>query len=297
MQDKNKMKFKTFSIIAGNAACNARCPYCVSKMTPKQGISMGEPKINWRNFEIGARLAKQSGIDTVMITGKGEPLLFPGQITDYLDALKRFEFPFIELQTNGILLSEQKEKYDQFLKDWYTKGLTIPSISIAHYDNEKNRKIFLPNKKQYPDLSELVSSLHGFGYSVRLACVLLDGFIDSSGELEKLVDFSRENKVEQLTIRPVNKPVYSLDNRVYDWVSKNYLKAEQEKEISQYLERKGEPILELAHGGIVYDVSGQNVCLTNSLTHNKDPDKTRQLIFFPDGHLRYDWEKEGAILL
>jgi len=291
------MKFKTFSIIAGNAACNARCPYCVSKMTPRQGINLEEAKINWRNFEIGARLAKQSGIDTVMITGKGEPLLFPGQITDYLDALKRFEFPFIELQTNGILISEQKEKYDEFLKDWYNKGLTIPSISIAHYDNEKNRQIFLPHKKQYPDLSELISKFHDFGYSVRLACVLLDGFIDSSSQLEKLVNFSKENKVEQLTIRPVNKPVLTHDNSVYDYVSKNYLKGEQEKEMRDYLERKGEPILELPFGGIVYDISGQNVCFTNSLTHDKNPDKTRQLIFFPDGHLRYDWEKEGAILL
>lgn len=291
------MKFKTFSIVAGSTACNARCSYCVSKMTPEQGVSLKESKVNWRNFRVGARLAKQSRIDTAMITGKGEPMLFPRQISSYLDALQEFEFPFIELQTNGILFSEQREKYDDFARDWYEKGLTMPAISIAHYNPEKNRQIYSPHKKSYIDLPELVRYLHNIGYSVRLSGVLLDGFIDNASELEKLVMFAKENKVEQLTIRPVNKPKQSENQEVFNWVSQNHLKPEQLEELSSYLEKNGERILELPFGGIVYDVSGQNVCFTNSLTHEKDPEKVRQLIFFPDGHLRYDWERQGAILL
>jgi hypothetical protein len=59
-----KMKVKTFSIIAGSAACNARCPFCVSKMTPDSGITVKEPDVNWRNFSISAGLAKLYGADT-----------------------------------------------------------------------------------------------------------------------------------------------------------------------------------------------------------------------------------------
>ncbi len=291
------MKFKTFSIVAGSEACNARCPFCISKMTPPQGVMLKEPEVNWRNFEIAARLARDSGVDTAMITSKGEPTLFPKQVSKYLDALKPFGFPIVELQTNGILISEQRQKYSPFVKEWYDGGLTMPAISIVHYDAEKNREIYLPYRKNYIDLPELVSYLHGVGLSVRLACVGLDGFIDGAGKLEKLIDFAKQNKVEQLTLRPVNKPQNTRNDKVYDWTAKNHLKAEQISEIKDYLEGEGDLLLQMPHGANVYDVRGQNICLTNSLTRDPDPEKGRQLIFFPDGHIRYDWEKEGAVLV
>lgn len=291
------MKFKTFSIVAGSEACNARCPFCVSRMTPPQGISLKEPQVNWRNFRIAALLAKQSGADTAMITGKGEPTLFPGQVTKYLEALHEFEFPFIELQTNGIALAENKAKYIPLLKEWYNLGLTMIAISIVHYDSKKNRTIYSPHKKNYIDLPKLIGDLHGFGLSVRLTCILINGYIDSASELEKLVSFSKQNGVEQLTIRPVNKPEVSINPSVYNWTSKNHLKEDQLKEIQEFLDTKGTKLLELPHSGVVYDLDSQNVCLTNSLTRDPNPDNSRQLIFFPDGHIRYDWEKEGAILL
>ncbi len=31
------MKIQTFSIVAGSEACNARCPFCISKMTVPNG--------------------------------------------------------------------------------------------------------------------------------------------------------------------------------------------------------------------------------------------------------------------
>jgi len=291
------MKFKTFSIVAGSEACNAQCPFCVSKMTPENGLGMKEPEVNWRNFRIAAMLARQSGIDTAMITGKGEPTLFPHQISKYLDALKEFGFPFIELQTNGIKIAEKKDKYDPFVREWYEKGLTMPSISIVHYDPEKNRQVYLPNKERYIDLPELINYFHGVGLSVRLACVAVDGFIDNSSKLENLVNFSRENKVEQLTLRPVNKPEETRNVEVYNWTNEHHLKPSQLQDITSYLNMKGTILLELPHGGTVYDLNGQNVCLGNSLTRDSNPENIRQLIFFPDGHIRYDWEKEGATLL
>ena len=115
--------------------------------------------------------------------------------------------------------------------------------------------------------------------------------------MEKLIEFARTNRVEQLTLRPVNKPEEARNQQVYDWTTKHYLKEDQLRSIQGYLKKEGASLLELPHGGTVYDVGGQNVCLTNSLTRDTDPEKGRQLIFFPDGHIRYDWEKEGAILL
>jgi molybdenum cofactor biosynthesis enzyme MoaA len=203
----------------------------------------------------------------------------------------------IELQTNGILFGEQEKKYAYWLKQWYDKGLTTIAVSVAHYDNEKNRQIFLPHKKNYPDLARTVEMLHNKCYSVRLSCVMAKNYIDSVAGLEKMISFSKKNNVEQLTFRPVNKPEKSRNDSVYEWACEHHIEDKQLDEIVQFLTRHGHALRNLAHGGTVYDVDGQNVCLTNSLTIKPDQDEIRQLIFFPDGHLRFDWQYTGAILL
>ena len=291
------MEVQTFSIIAGTMACNARCPFCVSKMTPPQGMTLKEPDVNWRNFHKSAQLAKEYGAKTVLITGKGEPTLFPGQITSYLHELEKYNFPIIELQTNGISLYENKDSNRKLLQTWYDQGLTTIAISIVHYDKEKNKEIYLPYKKDYIELPGLIDHLHDMKYSVRLSCVMADNYISDKKSLEHLIHFASDNSVEQLTLRPVNKPDNSLDDEVSAWIAKNYLKSTQYDEIQSYLNTNGKQLMKLSHGATVYDVYGQNVCLTNSLTIDKDSDSIRQLIFFPDGHLTYDWQYKGAILL
>ena len=291
------MRIKTFSILAGSEACNARCPFCVSKMTPPNGMIMKEPEVNWRNFNIAAKLAKHYSVDTAMITGKGEPTLFPEQVSRFIKELKPYDFPFIELQTNGITIAEKNERYDPLVREWYNDGLTTVAISIVHYEPEKNRQIYLPYKKEYIDLPNLIRYLHDTGLSVRLSTVMIKDFIDTPEKLEGLVEFSRKNKVEQLTVRPVNKPGESRDDETYRWTSQNHISEKNLEDIASYLDMNATRLMDLPHGGVIYDLQGQNVCLTNSLTHDKDPDKMRQIIFFPDGHIRYDWEYSGAILL
>ena len=64
-----------------------------------------------------------------------------------------------------------------------------------------------------------------------------------------------------------------------------------------YLENHGTRILKLSHGAIVYDINGQNVCMGNCLNVNPDTEELRNLIFFPDGHLRYYWQYPGSIII
>ncbi|MBT3219870.1 MAG: radical SAM protein, partial [Proteobacteria bacterium] len=182
------MKIQTFSIIAGSDICNARCPFCVSKMTPTQGVSHSEPEVNWRNFHIAAKLAQQCGVTTAMITGKGEPTLFPEQLTKYLEALAALEFPFVELQTNGIRLIERRDEYSRHLRAWYELGLTTIALSVVHFKAEKNRQVYLPHKEQYIDLPALIQYLHDLGLSVRLAAILAGGFVDDVASLDQLID-------------------------------------------------------------------------------------------------------------
>ncbi len=290
------MQIQTFNIVVGTEACNARCPFCISKMTPLNGVLPKETPINWRNFRIAAKLAKHGGATTAMLTGKGEPTFYPNQITQYLDSLKEFDFPFIELQTNGIILYEKKESYREYLKNWYDKGLTTIAVSIAHYGPEKNREIYVPYKKQYIDLPDLINHLHSSGFSVRLTCVLADGYIGDAKNLENLIMFAKEYHVEQLKVTPVDKPQNSRDGCADAWVAMHYLKDSQLQEIKDYLAGNGQKLLELAQG-TVYDVHGQNIALTSCLSIDNRQNFLKQIIFFPEGRIKYDWQYEGAVLL
>lgn len=288
------MRIQTLSIVAGSEACNARCPFCISKMTPPNGVALKEPAVNWRNFRKACVFAAKCGVTTVMITGKGEPTLFPNQIAEHLAAIQQFEFPFIELQTNGIKIAD--EKPENLLSSWYEFGLSTIAISISHYDAEKNRQIYLPHRKTYIDLPGTINFLHNIGFSVRLSCVMLNEYIDSVTELENLIGFAKLNRVEQLSVRPVNQPASSMNEDVREWAIRHNLSETKLDTIKKFL-AKQKLLMTHAHGAQVFDVNGQNVCLTDSLTINGNSEDLRQLIFFPDGHLRYDWQYAGAILL
>lgn len=48
------MKIQTFSIVVGGSKCNAKCPYCVSKLTGKEGLC---EEINLRNLHKACKFA------------------------------------------------------------------------------------------------------------------------------------------------------------------------------------------------------------------------------------------------
>jgi len=286
------MKIQTFSIVAGTTVCNAHCPYCISKMTPKQGINLEEPNVNWRNFGKACRMAEINGVTTVLITGKGEPTLYPEQITKFLENLKEFNFPLLELQTNGIVLAEKN--YEKYLKKWYRLGLTMIALSIVHYKQEENKKIF---SNKYPELKSLIDKLHKIGFSIRLSCTLLKGFIDNQKEVQNLIKNAKEWNVEQLSIRKLAMPKHSENNNIFKWTKENVVKNIELEKIKRFIMKKGNRLMTLQDEAQIYDVKGQNICLTNALTINSKSDNLRQIIFFPDGHLRFDWQYKGATLI
>lgn len=291
------MKFKMFSVIVGSEACIASCPFCVSGVKPNEE-NLKKVNINWRNLKIASNLANRSGIDTVMLTSRGEPTLFPEQISEYLEHLKEFNFPFIELQSNCIPIAINKEKYGKYLKEWYNNGLTTITISVVSNRADINKKIYMPNSEKYIDLEDLIKYLHSFGFSLRLTCVMCKDMTDSVDKVKEFINFAKINKVEQVTLRPVNDE-YRRQSAA-DWIKENKLSNEQKNAIRNFLDVQGTKLLEIDRIGTIYDVDGQNVCISlplNKYTRDTNPENCRNLIFFQDGHIRYEWEMEGGILL
>jgi molybdenum cofactor biosynthesis enzyme MoaA len=301
------MNIETFSILAGTKICDAACPFCISHISGILETGAKIPKVNWRNFDKACRLAQINGVSTVLITGKGEPTLYPNQITEFLENLEKYNFPLLEIQTNGIRLEKffdtpfKNEEgatlnFEWYLKKWYSLGLNTISISVVHYDKEKNKSIYTP-KNEYMDLENLIEKLHNIGYSVRLSCVIMKDYIDNVEEVKKMISFAKNNKVEQLTLRKITSDNDAEELEIKQYCDSHLVPNENLNQIINFLNTNGKKLMTLPHGAVIYDVNKQNVCLTDCIMINPEKDDIRTLIFFPDGHLRYNWEYGGAILL
>jgi molybdenum cofactor biosynthesis enzyme MoaA len=284
------MNVESLRLMIGGYNCNAKCPFCITKI---MGIKNYESKMNWKRFNIACNYSKQGGAKSVIISSLGEPTLYPLEINEVLTKLKPYNFPLIELQTNGYSIS--KENYNNYLNKWINDGLTTILLSIISPNSEINSKIM---NVPYYDIKKNIKKIHNLGFSVRLSCVMFKKGINSIESLENLINFAKQNRVEQLTVRPVARPdKLRNQNQAFDWVIKNELTQQTKKEIFEYFELKGSRILKLPLGSIVYDIKGQNVALIEATKVNPEKDEVIQLSLLENGKINYNKRYRGAILL
>lgn len=282
------MKTHTFSVVVGTAACNAKCRFCVSKMTCR---ASKHHKVNWPRFEKACQIVEQArdGLVTVLLTGTGEPTMYPIDIHNHLGAIDG-RFPLVTLQTNGILLDRDT------LEEWRDQGLTQVCISIASVNPQRSNEIMgISNDFNF---WKQVDMLHEIGLSVRLNCTMLLEGISTPEEVESLINCCQDQGVEQLTLREVDKPACPVASpEVARYVDREKPTGAAKK-LFHYLSMRGANRLpDLPHGGVVFDFNDQNVCISNCLTDTLDPNDIRQIIFFPSGEIGYDWKYRGARIL
>jgi len=238
---------------------------------------------------------------TVLFTGKGEPTLYPKQINAYLEFLKQEKFGKLalkEMQTNGLRFHDEKFQKEGWLEKWRKNNLRTISLSVVDIEDKVNNEFYCPGK-EYPPLESTIEMLHDNGYNVRLSITMIKGKVDSPEDIERVVQYCKDNGVEQLSIRPMRKPPgETFDPDVARYVEENEITKEQEENIVRYVQKHRNPRYErkLVHGARVYEFRGQNLCLTDCLTI--DPDEgARQLIFYTNGTLTDDWVSPAAVIL
>ena len=276
----------TYTIIAGNMRCPNDCPICISKMTPSHGIGHEDIEFNWAKFKKATRIAAMRGAQNVLITGKGEPTLFPNLVEEILVGLASENFERIELQTEGSNISKNID--DDVLRRWRTWGLDLIAISIYHYDDTQNAEGFGHSGSGVGyDLQKLIERLNNMGFLVRLTCLLRKGYVDNVNLVHGLIEFCKEKNVFQLTLRTADVPDNPLDSEVAYYVKTNKPEPDNMKRINELIIEHGKLCYSLPHGASVYEVNGQNVSITTGLG---EPGDNRQLIFFPQGWLTMSWE-------
>lgn len=294
------MKIQTISFVIGGKACNASCPFCVSRLTGFGNLTSKVDAPDWRNIKQTLKFAEASGVTTALLTGKGEPLLYPDHIKECLEQLDNSNIAFKEIQTNGILIQNDKNTglgYFPYLPIFYSLGLRTVALSVVHWEDERNAEIYTPGK-QYPSLVKTISILHSLGFTVRLSCIMVKGYVDNVSSALGLIKFCKDNDVEQLTMREVTAPETSADLTAREYVNSHCISQTSMEEIADEFWSSGTKLLQLPHGASVYDFKGQNVCISTCLTESTNPEDIRQIIYFlSDGSLRYSWQYNGARLL
>ena len=285
-------------MVSGTRACDAKCPFCISRMTGFKELKE-TPPINKRNLKKAIHMAERHSAQSILITGKGEPTLYPNQITEYLNLFEELDckIPIIELQTNGIQIGklangENFNLTDQCLNQWYSRGLDTIALSVVDFKNKGNKKVYTEN---YPNLEKTVSFIRSFGFQVRLCVMMQKGIIDNVMEVNNCIEFCKYNNIFQLTLRTIKKPEKEAkDITASNYVMNNGLDAYTVRLIKEYIESTGVFLRKLVHGAEVYDCKGQNVCIADCLTIEPNNSDIRTLIFYPSGEIYYDWQYSGA---
>lgn len=285
------MKTHTFSVVVGDQRCNANCPFCIAQMTASDFSE--DVRFDDRKFDIACRIVEQmrEGLLTVMLTGQGEPLLFPKQIDRYMNTLMD-RFPRIELQTNGTLVQKNLEN----LCRWRDKGLTLVCLSIAANGAEASNGIMGIKDNNY-NFWHTAGMLQNIGLSVRLNCTMTLAGTHEPEDCENIILRANNAGILQTTFREVEMPQPVSCSKTAAWVAANKPMGAARR-LHHYLALNGAVrLLELPHGGVVYDYKDQNTAIGNCLTGTTNPDDIRQIIFFPDGRVAYDWRYKGARLM
>jgi hypothetical protein len=303
---------QTFSIVIGGPRCNAHCPFCVSKQTGMDPVRNPKPRINWHNLAKAWQMVQVGGATTVLFTGKGEPLLYPGEISSYLGWFKdscRF-LPLTELQTNALLVGDmvsgktgsptyrRAAETDRHLESWRELGLDTIAISAVETGTTLNSAVY---RKDYPALEATVAYLRGLRYSIRLCIMMMRDGVDTPAKLDQTIEWCLKHDVTQLTVRPIRRPTSTRSDKTSRFVQEHGLTPEAEADIRDWVQRRGHPVLSLIHGATVFDIDGQNVCLADCLTETRQAvtreEGIRSLIFYSNGRTCYSWTHRGAVIL
>jgi len=280
------MKAQSLAICIPNYGCNKSCPYCISKLTG--GVAENNDLI-YRNVDKVVKLATTSNVNSVILTGKGEPLLHMRAVMYFGEHFK--DFP-IEIQTNGLALLAHRE----MIKTLYDSGVNVIAFS---FDNISNFEKF----------KDVIADVQSLGMIVRVTFNVTDKYrapiVTDNIRLCTFIDLCKKHSVRQLSFRNITIPHNYNDGnapdkdakKVVNWIKKNTERRFYKALIDGVIAAKGNLIRKLAFDAQVIDIEGIAVtyfdyCLQDS-HHEED---IRNIIFAEDGHCYTSWASRASIL-
>jgi MoaA/NifB/PqqE/SkfB family radical SAM enzyme len=186
--------------------CNGTCAHCTNQVNK---TDKGASDIDYGKLEKTVSFLSQNNyLSRIAITG-GEPGLYLDALDNVLDVISRAapRGTYISMNTNGTNLLDIPNLRNKDM-------LSNVVLSRNHYDDARNSRICgiqAPSKK---DILEFEEKLDKPGI-LQFNCLFIKDQIDSSGELEKYLDFADGCNIEVCgfaSLHPVNR--YAVSHHV-----------------------------------------------------------------------------------
>jgi organic radical activating enzyme len=258
--------------------CDKNCPYCISKMS---GYIVDDYEMMQRNFKKVLTVATSYHVGSVMITGKGEPLLNYYQVAAICQTFKHYP---IELQTNGIWLKDNVTA----IKD--LKGFGIDTFAFS--------------VDEMPFIDELVDifdKIKSSNLNVRVSINITDK-LSEWYTFANIFHIIKKYSIDQLLFRNVNIPKKTVttaeSKSAQDWIRKHVPPSKYgvlQAQMMEFITPENDIIRKLPHGVIVYDIDGVSVSFSDyCIQEYNNMLNVRSLILTGDGHLCTSWNKEKS---
>lgn len=259
------MKSNNLTISVPTPPCKRNCPYCVTKMTGR--VEADEERFE-KNMPKVLKLAKNSNVNNVLITGKGEPLDNPAKMI-YVWTVFR-DYP-TEIQVDGYRYINANLQESNLLDEFDVVALSFHRLP-----------------KRIPKWTNNIT---------RLTLVVTD--FTNVGSFHEVIDYCKRNKIDQLSLRKPTVPAHIQDTqdarRTAQWIHRNTHLRKYEWMIKEFMHRDYPPVRRLPFGATIYDVEGISFthfdyCVQDS---NSD-DEIRSLIYMEDGHMYTSWTYQSS---
>ena len=278
------------------SACDADCDFCIAKVIFARTPSPIPPQWLSRALDICA-----PANPSVQITG-GEPTLFPEALKELLDvvSVRRPRRPV--LNTNGRNLEAVASMLRQ-------SAIEHINISRHHYNDNDNAKIMKRKGHEVSSVS-LCDSISGMKNRVRMQCNLLDGEIDTYGEVMQFIAYCyyalgvRSVVFAQLTPLPL---MSYYDPSIVKSITDAPVDVDS---ILDHIERDSRFVFEKYRGGVacyyeVWKFIGYEEPMTIIIKYSDnmwlekaddDPELLPDLVLHTDGTLAGSWCKDRKII-
>lgn len=274
------MKANNIAISIPNKGCDKHCPYCISLMT---GSTETNSDLFISNIRKARYMAMTSGVSSVSITGKGEPLLNKKMVLHV--ARQFYEFP-IELQTNGILLRKEVKKENFGFIEELCGEIDIFAISCDTLE-----EVFKSKK--------LIETIHKNHKKVRITFNVTDEVMNNSFDF--FLEIMKRGKVDQFSFRRITKANYTEETDVHKWIDEHGGHDVYERLINEgkkYIQENNcQKIRNLSYGAVLYDIDGISYTYFDyCIQDTSDEGDVRSLIYQEDGHLYTTWNSPASIV-
>lgn len=271
------------------AKCPNKCKFCVSRMHEndyERRVYSDDPYADG-DFIDRLEYARDNGVQCLIFTGTGEPLLNMPFI-NYFGSINRklsSKFRHIEIQTSGVTLDDEK------LSDLKTAGVKTISLSISSFNSKQNMDFNGTPKKLKVDISKTCERIKDYNFNLRLSLNMTKAF-----DMAPVGIFSAAKVLEadQVTFRVLYNS--GLDLPQDKWIMENKASNETIHNINGFVKSQGNPLYRLSFGAMKYDVLGMSVVIDDDCMNTDVKNVLKYFILREDCRLYSHWDKKGSLI-